>query len=78
MLQLWRITMRHLAFVPSERYVHSVEVAVSSRSERNAVDFAKANIHSPSWWDNYIITEVTPIGELWAAEGLVVPVEDLD
>ncbi len=78
MLILWRITLRRLAFVPSERSTHCKVVAIKSRSEREAVKFAKATVHSPEWWDEYLITEVEIIGELWAAEGLEVPMEDLD
>ena len=76
MLQIWRITMRKLAYVESERFIHSKEIAIKSRSEIDVVAFAKKNIHSPEWWDGYIITEVKWIGELWAAEGFTCPMDE--
>lgn len=76
MLNIWRITMRKLAYSNSDRFTHSKLFAMKSSSEVDAVAFAKKNIFSPSWWDGYLITEVAQIGELWAAEGLVVPMDE--
>ncbi len=76
MLQLWRITMRSLAYAKSDRHSHCKVFAIKSRSEVEAVKFAKASIHSPQWWDGYIITDIEPIGELWAAEGFTCPMEE--
>ena len=76
MLQLWRLTLRSLNYVPFSRHTRYKTIAIKSRSELDAVKFAKASIHSPEWWDGYLITEVEPIGELWAAEGFSVPMEE--
>lgn len=75
MLTIWRISMRTLSFDPLSRNTHSKHFAIKSRSEREAVDFAKTHIFTPAWWDGFIITEITPIGELWAVDGFVVPME---
>lgn len=76
MLQLWRITMRSLAYCKSDRFEHCKVFAIMSRSEIDAVAFAKAHIHSPKWWEGFLITEIEPIGELWAAEGFECPMEE--
>lgn len=73
MLHLWRITMRHLSFGAHARFVHSKEFAIKSSNELDAVKFARENIHSPAWWEEYIVIDIELIGELWAAEGLTVP-----
>lgn len=76
MLTIWRITMRRLSYSTNNRDTHSKCFAIESQSEIIAVSFAKKNIHSPEWWDGYIITEIVQVGELWAAEGITVPMDE--
>lgn len=76
MLTIWQITMRSLSFNPKDRHSHSKHFAVNTRNEREAVEFAKTHIFTPIWWDSFLITDIVPIGELWAAEGLVVPQDE--
>jgi hypothetical protein len=78
MLQLWRLDLRQLALARTDRFAFSLMVAVKSRSEADAVQFARTHIHTSKWWDRYIITDVVPMGELWCAEGFVVPQGDID
>lgn len=76
MLQLWRITIRTLAYVPSQRHTHCKIIAILSRSERDAVAYVRTHIFTPQWWDEHLIIDVEPCGELWAAEGFSVPMEE--
>jgi len=89
-LYLFRLDVRWLSITPSMRTKLSIVVAIPNNNERDARNFAIDHIHSPDWWDNYIINEITYIGDLWAAhyngpvnvttinDGTVVTQTDMD
>jgi hypothetical protein len=65
-LWLWRIKLRSLAFSKSDREGFFLHIGHVSQSEREVVDWVKANIHSPEWWRDYLIIDLEIIGKLWA------------
>jgi hypothetical protein len=65
---LWRIKLRSLAFCKSNREPFTIHLGHHSQSEREVVDWARANIHTVEWWQNYLITDLEIIGKLWAVE----------
>lgn len=75
MLQLWRITFRHLSYVISDRHVFTKTIAIKSHNEKEAVSFM-ASWGSPIWRQENIIVDVVHIGELCKAEGFEVPEEE--
>lgn len=76
MLQLWRVTFKRLAYIEKDRDIHSKVFACKSRSQIDAMAFARANIFNTVWWDQYMVTDLQPCGELWACEGFKVPFDD--
>lgn len=69
-LTIWHLKLRHLSFSKDRRDAFFVHVAHESMNEFEVVKWAKTAIHSPAWWEGYIITEVTEGGKLWAAHGV--------
>lgn len=76
MLQLWRISYRHLSYASRDRHEFTKIIAIMSRSQKDAVAFALKSFGSPEWQAENIITNADCIGELQAAEGFTVPQEE--
>ncbi len=77
LMTLWRITTRHLSTTLSERTEQSFTIATKSFAERTAKAFAKS-LYSDEWWEENLLTKIEEIGKLKAAEGIELPVEELD
>lgn len=76
-MTIWSVTVRHLSMSQLDRKESSFLLATKSTSERDAVRLARS-LYDPAWWEENILTAVEPRGELKAAEGLVIPQEELD
>ena len=76
-MTVWRITVRGLGLVQSQREPYSFLVATRSSREKDAVALAREQYSVP-WWEDYILTDVVEVGRLKAAEGLNVPQEETD
>lgn len=75
MLQLWSVTIKHFGLCKDQQWEHSIQIAIKSRNQADALRFARLQ-YSPNWWDTASIIDARLIGELRAAEGITVPQEE--
>lgn len=71
MLYIWKITCRRL--LRATRSENGLEfyfliAAKSSMDEVHVAAFVHEHVHSPAWWQENTIVNVTCLGELWRVE----------
>lgn len=64
MSHIWRIHMRKLSAMPSDRKPFSYLIACDSDREKDANLFIRQNWGSAEWWGETIVTELEYIGQL--------------
>jgi hypothetical protein len=64
-LYVWQIHLKTIHEIDGSR-VFSMFVVSPDTTKKAALQFAKMRIHTPQWWDDYLITDITKVGEVWA------------
>jgi hypothetical protein len=67
-LRVWFLSLRSLSSDKMERKPFTVTVACYGYGEKEALAFAKKNVHTPEWWEQYLVTDISCGERLWAVE----------
>lgn len=68
-MHIWQLSLKPLGVHGSDTTRRIFQVFVICKESQNEVEvvkFAKLAIHSPDWWNGYIITKIEYVGMAWA------------